>query len=153
MRVETKKEMREIDVRVYFADDGTEFSTESDCRRYEDNLKAESRLEKLKPYIVEDLAEQIPLHSDDYYSSSMYYTWFKANNKEEYETICDLLDKRFDEPNGFSGLDAYPYYFCVETEREFEGEFEDYYTTLDMCKSTAKNFFDKFGIKVEFQTK
>lgn len=153
MRVETKKEMREVEVRVYYSDDGEQFDTEYDCRRYEEDLKRESKLDKLEPYIAKKLEDQIPLHADDYYSSSMYYTWFKANNKEEYETICDLLDKRFGEPNGFSGPDAYPYYFCVETEREFEGEFEDYYTTLDMCKNAAKNFFDRFGIKVEFQIK
>lgn len=142
MRVETKKEMREVMVRVFVAEDGTKFSNEADCREYEYNkLEAESRLKKLKPYMME--YDGIPLGTDEYYSN-IYYTWFKADNKEDYEIICDLLDKRFGEPK------SYPYYFCIETEAPFAGKFDEYYTSLDMVKERTCNFFEQFGIKIIF---
>lgn len=146
MHYETRKEKVEKKYTVYIADDGKEFDSESKCREYENSI-GRKNMKELEPFMVKELKEMIPIHFSAEYSEMCYYTWFKANNKEEFDKINKILDNVFDEPN------EYPYYMCVETESEFEGFISDYYTQLPEYKNITRNFWGKLGYELEFKKK
>ena len=143
MHYETRTEKIERKYTIYIADDGKEFNSEDECKQYENSI-GRKNMKALKPFIEEKLKDMIPIHFSAEYSEFSYYTWFKANNKEEFETINKILDEVFEEPN------EYPYYMCVETESEFDGYISDYYTQLPEYKNTTREFWEKLGYKVSF---
>lgn len=150
MRVEFRTKTRTVtdNFKVYISDDGKEFQTERECRKYEKEQMGTDRMKTLSKYIIG--FDGIPLHADDCYSSSMYYTWFKVNNAQELHEIEDTINDSSVIPVPV----GYPYYFCFETEYEFEGQNPDYVTSIDNCIYNAIEFFKEFDdIDINIQRK
>lgn len=147
MKQEIREEQRVITDRhvVYIAEDGKEFDNIRLCKKYEEEIEREKRLDKLSKFIVSELSEQIPINADASFSEFYYYTWLKANNKEEKEELENLLEDRFSDPEQF------PMYICYETENEFEGLASYWCCTIEESMDVTKAYFKKFGIDVEFK--
>lgn len=147
MKQEIREEQRVITDRhvVYIAEDGKEFDDIRLCKKYEEEIEREKRLNKLSKFIVSELSEQIPINADASFSEYCYYTWFKVNNEKELAELEHILDDGFDVPEQF------PMYICYETENEFEGLASDWCYTIEESMDVTKAYFKKFGIDVEFK--
>ena len=152
MKIEKREEERIIkDVfTIYIAKDGAEFETERECKRYEEAKEKERRLEKLDRFIVKEFENMFPIHDDGSFSEFMYYTWLKADNKEELNELRDILGERL---TVFGIENTFPFYICFETEEEFSGEPSEWYYTLDESKRITQSYFERFGYEVIFRRK
>lgn len=152
MRIEKREEERTIkDVfNVYIAEDGTEFETERECKRYEQNVIRERQLKLLDKFMCHELEDLIPIHYDASFSEFCNYTWFKADNEEELNELEELLGEKL-RANWVEN--TFPFYICIETEDEFSGWASEYQYTLDESKQIAQNYFKKFGLEIEFKRK
>lgn len=144
MRTENREEKVIRKYKVYIAKDGKEFENENDCRDYELS-DSQVRLEKLDKYIDKTIEDMIPINYSAEFSEFNTYTWIKVNDYNEYKYVNQILDELLDEPKGF------PYFYCIETENDFEGYPSDYITTLEQSKKITKNFWKNLGYNVRFE--
>lgn len=150
MRVEKRKEKIEREYEIYISKDGKEFTNKNECQEYEEYGCAE-RLEKLDKYIVKDddgsNLDMIPINFSAEFSQWSYYTWIRVNDVIEYLYVNQVLDGKLEKPT------EYPFYYCIETESDFDGYASDYITKLDTMKENTKDFWGYLGYEVSISKK
>lgn len=142
-------------ITAYVAADGKEFMVEADCIAYEKNLEEQrkreeddrerERFEREKLLSMDTGKVFMPLSEHQLDEEVWYFRWFRLNNKDDYDFICDLVTYGIVEP------EQYPAYVCLEGEGDpIEYLGSEYSLTLEQCISETEWFFKQFGLKVEF---
>lgn len=140
MKVSIKKETREINVRTYIAEDGTEFTSEVDCRKYEAKIQREIEyLQVLNLLVHDNETSKIPCDGGENYENHIW-EWYKVSNTEDLQR----LNKFF---NTDAQVTTYPEFICIE--RGYDDEHEGYSQTLSNCVDYVKDFFNDFGYTVD----
>lgn len=140
MKVTEKKEIIERVTKVYVADDGKEFSTQTECIEYEKELKRAVVLNELNKYRIKEMDDCLPIDTDGYPCDSSEYKWYKINNKEEFELLKEIYGEWLTEP------EFYPEVICVE---DIYGDYYHYY--MSNMLETTKEFWGKLGYDVMFE--
>lgn len=142
MKIKTTKEIREVEVQTYVADDGTEFKHLNDCYQHEDNLKKQE-LEACLKGIEENLAAEgfTPLDGCEYYEYNNY-RWFKPKNIEEVEA----LNNYFNIVYGRIDKDDINEWVCIE-----ESDYDVYIAHLRDSVEQIQKFLSLFGYKVTIE--
>lgn len=131
----------EYETEVYIADDGTEFNDKWECKQYEERQKCIKALESIKKYKIK--FEGVPLDDDGHWSNLSTYRWYKVNNEDELNEICEVFDD-------FVSVKEYPAYVCFETsEDNYIGTASS--ITLEEIMEITQEFFERFGMEVEFK--
>ena len=146
MEIRTKTRMVEEEVRTYIACDGTEFSFESECLRYEEKLRREESIDKIQELRIDNLNDLMPLTNDGYTEEHYIYTWFEIEDEEDYENLKAAFTG-----NNFPDELSYPEKVCVETNNEYDYDADSYLYTLNGVIENAKDFFEKFGLEMELR--
>jgi len=145
MRIEIEKKIIEQENNVYIADDGTEFTTQHDCEKYEKEQEKKAYIELAETLRIAELDEQTPLTCGETYENNTY-RWYKVNNQEEF----DALNKAYDNQVGTACLISYPQIICVET-CGYEPYQDDCYSYfLSDCLKETGQFWKLFGYDVNF---
>ena len=145
MRIKEEVKIIEQTIKTYIAEDGTEFTSESECRDYEKMEMLDPRIAEAEKLRVPELDGIAPLLTDGANPNNTF-RWYKLESEEDFETIkkaCDIT--HLWEP------DSYPELFCVETFG-YEPYMDDGYGyPLTQCKEESLNFWNWMGYKVTFE--
>lgn len=145
MKVETRKEMKEVLIDIFIADDGTEFKDINECSEYENDLKNEKLEKKFEKFEIKELSGVPPLDTKaSYIEGDNDFKWFKVNNKEDVDLIDEVYRDGAVEPK------QYPDVICVEY-REQGCCCEGWSYFLSEMKEETIEFWKKFGLKVNFE--
>lgn len=134
----TQTKTYETTITKYIAYDGKEFMTESECRRYEANLKFEnSHIETCKG------AYDFPnITGEDSCTDSYDYIWYRPKSVEEIDALNEKYALNI--PTAYTGE-----WICVETNEGFGLDSPDtYYTTLSSGIYYAKQLLGKLGYEL-----
>ena len=135
--------MIEEEYEVFIADDGTSFSTKSECIEYERNIKRKP-ISKLR---IEKLDGLVPLTDGMTCDSNEFY-WYKVKNEDDFNTLDSYYEGKVCEPK------AYPNILCLEVSEWYVNDnlnFDVYSYELTDIMDSIKEFMDKFGYKTEFE--
>lgn len=149
MRTEERKETKTIEVvnKIYIADDGTEFTDEEECAKYEAKKEKERLFEELKPYLIK--YGDIPINTDALYSDLSEYRYYKVPNK----SVLDIIARYYDGEVCTRDDASFPTIVCIEETLDYcngyGGDVYEYY--LDQMMNVTKNFFNNIGVDVEFR--
>lgn len=143
MKVETRKEMIEMEIKKYIANDGTEFKSKIDCLRYEERQKRKEEIEAAEKLRIEDLDEQIPLYCGEM-SENNTFRWYRVENDAEF----DVLNNACRNELVCARPSVYPEIICVETVGYEAYEDDVYSYNMEDIKAATKEFFEKFGYRV-----
>ena len=146
MREEMRTELREITVKKYIADDGTEFEYKSDCETYERNLSLKKYIEQANNMRIKELDDVIPLDCNGMAEENSNFRWFPLNNKGDYNIVLKAYaDGSLPIPK------EYPTILCVESSSYYEEEYNEdcYGYLLENIMADTKKFWEKLGYKVE----
>ena len=146
MEIRTKKRIVEEDVRTYIACDGTEFSFENECLRYEEKLRREESIDKIQELRIDNLNDLMPLTNDGYTEEHYIYTWFELEDEEDYENLKAAFTGNY-----FPDELSYPEKVCVEINNEYDYDSDSYLYTLNDVIENAKDFFERFGLEMELR--
>lgn len=138
MRKITKK------VDVYKAFDGKEFSSEIECRQYEEEKDYLDAIKKARSLRATEYDGIVPLVSD-FLSETASFVWYRLSDDSDLKTLnrayCNALHN--------ISSPAYPAVVCVETEVPYQSK--GYLITLEQCMQNAKEFFGLCGYDVHFE--
>lgn len=137
MRTKEKIELVKKATKVFVAYDGKEFERKIDCLEYEREQKLKS-VEHLK---IRELEDVPPINCEEV-RDDYTYTWYKVNNKEEFDLLNDCYD------GSLSQVNSYPEIICVE--EDYDGYTWNYYLS-DMFKHTEQ-FWKDLGYTVSFES-
>ena len=143
MKKEIRSRMIEEEYEVFIADDGTSFSTKSECIEYERNIKRKP-ISKLR---IEKLDGLVPLTDGMTCDSNEFY-WYKVKNEDDFNTLDSYYEGKVCEPK------AYPNILCLEVSEWYVNDnlnFDVYSYELTDIMDSIKEFMDKFGYKTEFE--
>ena len=146
MREEMKTELREVVVKRYIADDGTEFEYKDDCKTYERNLSLKKYIEKANDMRIKELDDVLPLDCNGDVGENNNFRWFPLNNKEDYNVVLKAYaDGVLPMPK------EYPTILCVESSSYYTEEYNSdcYGYLLEDIMADTKWFWEKLGYKVE----
>lgn len=136
-------QLKEKEVQVFVAEDGTEFEDKGKCEKHEAMLtlgKAKKAIEKLE---IHDVRSAMPLNDDGYPSDCNCFHWYKVNDPSDVELLNKVYKDEIVEPC------SYPEIICVETTKDFYENICDVYTYhLSDIKNNTINFWEKFGFNV-----
>jgi hypothetical protein len=142
MEVSIHKEMKEVDVITYIAEDGAKFTTAMDCRKHEAKIQREKKYAQvIKLLVLDDEEGKIPCDGGENYESHVW-EWYKVANASELEILNGVF-------NTTAKVYSYPEFICIE--RNSEDSDEGYSQTLSGCIDYVKAFFSYFGYTVSFQ--
>ena len=134
--------VREVEVKIYIAEDGKEFINEYECKSYEKNLNRVKNNEKINKLRIFDLDNMIPLNSGALPCENNYYRWYLVNSVEDIEALEGAYGEKMVKVSSFPDM------ICVEYSDEY---FNDVYSyTLHDIILEAKDFFNKVGYSVDF---
>lgn len=145
MKIETRKEVKEVVTSVYIADDGTEFENKHKCETYEYDLKTKQLNEQITKLEIKELNDIAPLDTKARYIQDNHnFKWFKVNDKKDVDLIGGVYGDGIVEPK------QYPDIICLEIE-----EGTNYCESWSLCLSEMKQetieFWEHFGLKVNFE--
>ena len=136
MREEVREEVVKVtNVKVYIADDGTEFKHSYDCRNYE--------WEKLKKPLLDKLvkceeASSMPNCDGSYTSDLNEYEWYFVRNQEDVDILNEVLGIGLSEKHIGEWV-------CVETDDGCDA----WATTASDGIEYVIDLLTKLGYKVE----
>lgn len=138
MEVITKTEIREVSIKSYIAKDGKEFTSERECRDYEERMEREEACNSIKDLLVyDDTVAKIPCDGGENYENHVW-EWYKVENQEQLNRLNVFF-------NTCAAVEIFPEYVCIEHYDDDEG----YSQTLTNCIDYVKRFFKDFGYGVE----
>lgn len=145
MQIKVAKRMVEVEEKTYIAFDGTEFATEEECRKHEENIEEQKIKSEAESLEIKELEDTYPLDVDaNYISDNHCYKWYKVNNVEEYTMVA-----RAYRSDDFYTLNTYPEIICVEYE-DYWGKDAWVHLLSDM-KIATEYFWKRHGFDVEFK--
>lgn len=144
MYIRTEKRLVEIEDRIYIANDGTEFKTETECVEYEKQLDIVDLRERADKLRLNALDGTYPLDTDaQYINDNHSYTWYQVCDEEDYNVLLNLYGDDVVKPC------SYPEIICVEYEEDYGNDVWTYLLS-DMMQSTLI-FWKNFGYDVSFK--
>lgn len=143
MKIRTEVKMVKKEIKIYVADDGTEFNSNVECAKYEAELKREKLLEAAKSLEIEDLDNELPINTDGLPNENNYFTWYKIKDAEDFEIVDNLYN------NSLQTLDSYPEIICVETDN-WDND-SAWMVKLTDCKRDTEDFWLHLGYEVTFK--
>lgn len=145
MKIETRKEIKEVVTNVYVADDGTEFDGKYDCEVYEYELKTKRLNEQIAKLELKKLNDIPPLDTKARYIQDNHnFRWFKVNDKKDVDLIGAMYGDGVVEPK------QYPDVICVEIDED-TNYYEAWSLYLSGMKQETIEFWEHFGLKVNFE--
>lgn len=145
MREEMKTELREVTVKKYIADDGTEFEYKSDCEIYERSLSLKEYIEQADNMRIKELDDVLPLDCNGMVEENSYFNWFSLNSKKDF----DIVKKAYAD-GSLPVPKEYPTILCVESNSYHTEEYNDdcYGYLLEDIMADTKKFWKKLGYEV-----
>ena len=145
MKIKEETKLVEQKVFTFVAEDGTEFTTEKECKDYEEKQIFKALIEEAEKLRIEEMDEDIPLSDDGLMNECNTFRWYKLKNEADFET----LNKAYG--NGLSKPEHFPEVMCVETVG-YEAYMDDAYSyDMTTCRTITENFWKKLGYKVTFE--
>ena len=144
MRIEERKEIKEVVNNIYIAEDGTEFASERECKKYETEQEKSFYLEKLKN--IECAATSYPPTLGEDILENNYFDWYRPKTNDELVTLNEAY------PGINIDVECLNRWICVEHTEETEacGGY-NYVSQIDMSMNYVKQLFNKLGYDVEFK--
>lgn len=140
MKEITRKEVIEKEVKIYIAEDGTEFKTYRDCVAYEIDCKRKEKVAKVKHLKIYELDDTMPINTTSYPNESYNFDWYHVRDREDIDDLSAIYKEDFDYPKN------YPTIVCIE---HIDNEAYIYY--LDNMIEDTKDFWKLLGYEVEFK--
>lgn len=145
MKIKEETKVVEQKVIIFVAEDGIEFTTERECKEYEEKQILKGLIEEAEKLRIEALDESLPLSDDGLMNDCNTFRWYKLESEEDFET----LNKAYG--NGLSKPKHFPEVMCVETVG-YEAYMDDAYSyDMTTCRTITENFWKKLGYKVTFE--
>ena len=146
MEIRVEKRVVEIEDKIYIAEDGKEFSTQSDCENYEKEIEDIRLRAGAEKFEIKELEDTYPLDTDGQEIQENHcYKWYRVNNAEELKIVANLYNA------DFGKFKTYPQTICVEYGY-YHDELRWIYSLSDMKQSTVE-FWRKHGFDVEFKAR
>lgn len=143
-------ELREVVVKKYIADDGTEFEYKSDCETYERNLSLKKYIKQADDMRIKELDDVLPLDCNGMVEENNNFRWFVLDNKVDYDIVRKAYaDASLPIPK------EYPTIICIESSSYYTEEYNDdcYGYLLENIMVDTKEFWGKLGYEVSFTKK
>jgi len=142
-----RKEKRKVEIEknVWVAEDGKEFSNESECKSYEFNLKVERNREKAEKYRIHELDDILPLDNEGLIEENSQYRWFQVHSKEQFEVLNNAYGGEIPKPL------YYPEMVCIEYTGYEWGEGDVWGYLLSNIKRKSDEFWGKMGYKMKLE--
>jgi len=142
MKSETRT--KTIEVNVWVADDGKEFTYEQDCIEYERKLNGNDFIHKAEELRINELDDIIPIDGHALPSENNNYRWYKVKSVEDMEALEGAYGERLPDVSSF------PEIVCVEYNGGDVYCGDAYGYTLHDIMLETKDFFEKLGYVVDF---
>ena len=143
MKIREKKEVVEKIVCTYIAEDGKEFISEYECKKYEKDLEKKAAIEAAEKFRIPELDDKLPLDYDVNENNS--FRWYKLSKKDDF----DAVNKAY--ANSLQAPSHYPEIMCVETVGYEPYEDDGYSCTLTGLKAITEEFWQMMGFKVTLE--
>ena len=147
MRVKEETKMVEQTVTLYVAEDGTEFKSEHECRKYEEAKALEVFIEKAEVLRIKEFDDYLPLTCNGLTDDCNVFRWYKLESKEDF----DIVESAYGYRSCFSKPNSYPEVMCVETVGFEPYEDDSYNYNMEEIKGVTKEFWKMLGYNVEFE--
>ena len=145
MKIKEETKLVEQKVFTFVAEDGTEFTTEKECKDYEEKQIFKALIEEAEKLRIEEMDEDIPLSNDGLMNECNTFRWYKLDNEADFETLNKAYGNELSKPEHF------PEVMCVETVG-YEAYMDDAYSyNMETCKKITESFWKELGVKVTFE--
>lgn len=145
MKIKEETKLVEQKIFTFIAEDGTEFTTEKECKYYEEMQILNALIEEAEKLRIEEMDEYIPLSNDGLMNKCNTFRWYKLENETDFETLNRAYGNELRKPEHF------PEVMCVETVG-YESYMDDAYSyDMTTCRTITENFWKKLGYKVTFE--
>lgn len=147
MNTKTVKKVIEQETMIYVADDGREFTSETECKQYEEKIIFNNKIEAAEKLRITELDEMIPLSDDGGINENNTFRWYRVENETDFDVLNEAYGNSLCRPS------IYPEVICVETIG-YEAYMDDAYSyNMTTCKYITESFWNKLGYKVTFEEK
>ena len=138
-------------ITIYIANDGTEFESEYDCKKYEEELNKNKlraeRIAKAETLRIPELDNVMPLCDEGMPNENNTYRWYKLETEDDYYALLDIY------PCYPHRAEQFPDIVCIEN-CDCEPYSDDAYAYyLSEIKRTTERFWDRLGYKLTFEKK
>ena len=141
MKIKESKKIIEQTIYTFVAEDGKEFNSEYECKKYEKILEKKAAIEAAEKLRMPELDDKLPLSYDVNENNS--FRWYKVENKEAFDTVNKAYVNSLQAPS------HYPEIMCVESYEPYEDD--GYSCTLTGLKATTEEFWKMKGLKVTLE--
>ena len=144
--MKTIEKVIEQTVKTYIAEDGTEFTSESECKEYERMQMMADQIAEAEKLRVNELDGVIPLLQDGANPNNTF-RWYQLENERDFEILKKACE------NGYlHGPDSYPELYCVEfVDGNPYDAWDTYGCTFTQCKEESEQFWNWMGYKVTLE--
>lgn len=87
MKIVEKKEMVEQITITYVAEDGMEFSSESECKKHEASILRKKLIEEAEKLRIPKLDDRLPLSNDGTMNENNSFRWYKLESEADFKTV------------------------------------------------------------------
>lgn len=147
MKVKKETKMVEQTITLYVAEDGKEFKSEHECRKYEEKKILESLIEKAEELRIKELDNCLPLTCNGLVNECNVFIWYKLESKEDF----DIVESAYGYRSCFSKPNTYPEVMCVETCGFEPYEDDSYNYNMEEIKGITKAFWKMLGYNVALE--
>ena len=151
MEVKREKIMVEQTVTKYIANDGREFFCEDNCKRYEEKLRRDVKLEEAEKLRIRKLDGVVPITRRLEANEDHKFIWYKVNCEDDFKIITEAYDDNRYNENKLFGSVAYPNILCVESNGFLQYTGDAYGYWLDEMRSATETIWASFGYRVTLE--
>lgn len=141
MKIITKKEVKEFEVIRYVAEDGKEFETKKQCKKYESEKKIITAIKIAEKLRINSLDRVIPLDADGDTEPEYSYIWYELKNEKDFNLLYNAYGDSIKKPK------KYPEIVCVESIGFGSNK---YSYCLSDIKEATETFWKRFGYQIDF---
>lgn len=142
MEIKIRKKFIEEEIKLYVAEDGTEFETKKACRNYEDMILHPANIKQAEKLRIKYLDEVIPLSDSGLTDENNTFRWYNVENEEDASILNDAYRIKF-KPSL-----VYPEIICIETAGYEPYKDDAYAYHVTNLKGITENFWKKLGYRV-----
>lgn len=147
MQIKETKKMVETVVTTYIAEDGKEFPTIEECKRYENNKQRAFLIEEAEKRRLDIHICTLDTQGSEVCENNLF-AWYKINSKEDYLALARVYPEHLDENYE---LPSYPDIMCIETnyaggvDEEYNESTDHYIYYLSAMKKNCIDFWNELG--------
>ena len=145
MEIRIRKKFIEEEIKVYAAEDGTEFETEKACKNYEDKILHPANIKQAEKLRIKDLDEVIPLSDSGLTDENNTFRWYNVENEDDASILNEAYRTSFEPPL------VYPEIICIETAGYEPYKDDAYSYHVTNLKEITEGFWKKLGYKVTIE--